>query len=238
MDLGIKDHTHDYNIIPNNCGKHLDIFPKTIFCVIAGSTNSGKTNLIVDLLKTGKIDYMDVYIYTTKLYQPAYQHLKEYYGNIERMIRYQTNKTVKIAHFVDLDEEIINPETLDKNNNHIMVFDDVMLKDQTQIKDYFCRGSHNNVNVFYLVQSLHAISKHCIRQNANMFVLFRQDDKTLKYFHETHCSGDMDFKEFQEFCYHGWSKQHGFVVINLWEHECGRYWANYNEVFIPNKFNK
>src|SRR5271163_3493394 len=142
----------------------LDIFPKTIFCVIAGSTGCGKTNLIVDLLKTGKINYIDVYIYTTTLYQPAYQHLKEYYGNIERMIRYQTNKTVKIAHFLDPDEEIINPETLDKNNNHIMVFDDVMLEDQTPIKDYFCRGRHNNVNVFYLVQSLHRIPKHCIRQ--------------------------------------------------------------------------
>ena len=60
-----------------------------------------------------------------------------------------------------------------------------MLKYQTKIKEYFCRGRHNNVNEFYLCQSIHKISKQCIRQNANMFILFFQDVKTLKYFHET-----------------------------------------------------
>src|SRR6266496_171294 len=113
-------------------------------------------------------------IYTTTLYQPAYEHLKEYYGNMEEMIKYQTGQALKIAHFLDPDEELVNPESLDKNKTHIMIFDDVLHKDQKQIKDYFCRGRHNNVNVFYLVQSLHAIAKHCIRQNANIFILFHQ----------------------------------------------------------------
>ena len=81
-----------------------------------------------------------------------------------------------------------------------------MLDDQTAIKKYFCSGRHNNVNVFYLVQSLHKIAKHCIRENANIFILFKQDDKTLKYFHETHISGDMDFKELKQFCDNAWMK--------------------------------
>ena len=62
-----------------------------------------------------------------------------------------------------------------------MIFDDVMLDDITAIKKYFCSGRHNNVNVFYLVQSLHKIAKHCIRENANISILFKQDDKTFKY---------------------------------------------------------
>ena len=112
-----------------------------------------------------------------------------------------------------------------------------MLKDQTVIKEYFCKGRHNNVNVFYLCQSLHKIAKHCIRENANIFILFKQDEKTLKYFHETHISGDMDFKEFKSFCQNAWDKKHGFVVINIWDDAyCGRYWANYNTVYTPNKF--
>jgi hypothetical protein len=120
-----------------------------------------------------------------------------------------------------------------------MIFDDVMLKDQTVIKDYFCRGRHNNVSVFYLCQSLHKIAKHCIRENANIFILFRQDDKTLKYFHETHISGDMDFTEFKQFCDGAWSNKHGFVVINIWDDDyCGRYWDNYNKVYTPRKYLK
>jgi hypothetical protein len=118
-----------------------------------------------------------------------------------------------------------------------MIFDDVMLKDQSVIKDYFCRGRHNNVSVFYLCQSLHKIAKHCIRENANMFILFKQDDKTLKYFHETHISGDMDFAEFKQFCDAAWSRKHGFVVINVWDYPyCGRYWSNYDSVYVPKKY--
>jgi hypothetical protein len=118
-----------------------------------------------------------------------------------------------------------------------MIFDDVMLKDQSVIKDYFCRGRHNNVSVFYLCQSLHKIAKHCIRENANMFILFKQDDKTLKYFHETHISGDMDFTEFKKFCDSAWSRKHGFVVINIWDEPyCGRYLSNYDNVYTPEKY--
>jgi hypothetical protein len=120
-----------------------------------------------------------------------------------------------------------------------MVFDDVMLKDQTKMKEYFCMGRHNNVNVFYLCQSLHKIAKHCLRDNANMFILFQQDNQALKHFHETHISGDMDFNEFKRFCDRAWNKKHGFVVINKWDEPyCGRYVENYEHIYQPNKYLK
>ena len=81
--------------------------------------------------------------------------LKEYYKILENFIIKKTEHVIKIAHFLDADEDIVDPSTLDKKQNHIMIIDDVMLKDKTQIKNYFCRGRHNNVNVFYLCQSLH-----------------------------------------------------------------------------------
>ena len=94
-----------------------------------------------------------------------------------------------------------------------------------------CTGRHNNVNVFfYLVQSLHAIVKHCIWQNANMFILFQQDQRTLKYFYKTHCHRDMDFDDFKNFCYKAWDKPYRFVVINLWVWY-GRYWAYYTDAY-------
>jgi len=220
--------------------QHAPFFPKNIFCIIAGSTGSGKTNLIENfLLSDGILDYSSVYIYSSTLYQPAYKYLKDYYEYLEKGIRNIFKINYKIAHFFESDEEIKNPSELDSSTNHIMIFDDVMLDDQTRIKEYFCKGRHNNVNVFYLVQSLHKIAKHCIRDNANVFILFKQDNKTLKYFHEMHISGDMEFKEFTKFCVRAWSKKHGFVVINKWEEPyCGRYILNYNEIYVPNKYEK
>ena len=120
-----------------------------------------------------------------------------------------------------------------------MIFDDVMLNDPTKIKEYFCRGRHNNVNVFYLCQSLLKIAKHCIRDNANSFILFDQDDKTMKYFHETHISGDKNFLEFKKFYDAVWSNKHGFIVINKWEDPyCGRYISNYKDIYVPEKYIK
>ena len=119
MEMGMKDHTKDYKIKPSNCGKYSDLFPHNIFCITAGSTGSGKTNLLIDFLRSDwKLNYNNGYIYTTTLYQPAYEDLKEYYENTERMIKYQTNQTMKLGHFLDPDEEIINPETLDKKKSY------------------------------------------------------------------------------------------------------------------------
>ena len=149
------------------------------------------------------------------------------------------NVTHKIAHFVKVkrDEELVDPTSLDSTKSHIIIFDDVMNEKQSKIIDYFCRGRHNNVNVFYLCQSLHKIAKHCIRQNANTFILFKQDDKTLKYFWETHISGDMDFREFKTFCDSAWETKHGFVIIHLWDDPyCGRFVRNYRDIHVPEKY--
>ena len=232
----VLDCSKDF-IIPGCKRKHSAIFPNTIRCVIAGSSGSGKTNLMIHLLRTEKLlNYSDVYIYSSTLYQSGYEYLKKYYGELEEIIKNKTKKTVKVAQFFDADDEIAKPEELDEDKNHIMVFDDVMYKDQTTIKDYFCRGRHTNVNSFYLCQSLYKIAKHGIRDNANMFILFKQGNKTLKYFHDN-ISGDMDYKEFKNYCDKAWSIKHGFVVINEWDDaECGRYWDNYTQIYTPEKF--
>ena len=77
------------------------------------------------------------------------------------------------------------------------------------------------------------------QKSANVFILFHQDDKPLKYFHDTHISGDMDFKEFKAFCGEAWNKKHGFAVINLWEEPyCEKYFQNYETIYTPAKYLK
>ena len=237
--MEIKDYSEKF-ATTNHKAKHAPFFPENIFCVIAGSTGSGKTNLLLNfLLEDGILDYSDVYVYTSTLHQPAYKYLKDYYNDFENTVKEQYKISIKVAHFFDADDEIKNSSELDPKANHFMIFDDVMLSDQTKIKEYFCKGRHNNVNVFYLCQSLHKIAKHCIGDNANTFILFHQDDKTMKYFYETYVSGDMDLKEFKKFCDEAWSKKHGFVVINLWEDPyCARYISNYKDIYFPKKYLK
>ena len=50
--------------------KHAPFLPKNIFCIIAGSTGCGKTNLILNFLLNGKnLDYTNIYIYSSTLHQ-------------------------------------------------------------------------------------------------------------------------------------------------------------------------
>ena len=61
----------------------------------------------------------------------------------------------------------------------------------------------------------------------------------MKYFHETHISGDMNFLEFKKFYDAVWSNKHGFIVINKWEDPyCGRYISNYKDIYVPEKYIK
>ena len=58
--MQVIDFSKKYEI-PRGCENHAEIFPRNIFCVIAGSTGCEKTNLMVNLLfRKNKINYRDV----------------------------------------------------------------------------------------------------------------------------------------------------------------------------------
>lgn len=219
--------------------KHSKLFPKNIFMLIVGSTGCGKTNLLLNLLLNDKrhIFYDDFYIWSPTLYQPKYKFLRAHTDNIEDYITKKYRVTLNIAKYFTQDEDILDPKLLDENKTHLMIFDDVQNENQNRIKEYFCSGRHNNFNVFYLCQSLNAVKKHGIRENVNVFIMFRLNEKTLKSFYESHVSSDMAFDEFKTFCENSWKNKHGYVVINLWsEPDDKKYISNYKQIYIPNKF--
>src|SRR5258706_14495080 len=104
--MEIMDYSKEYKTPNSTCGAHAAIFPKNIFCIIAGSTGSGKTNLMINFLRNVQtLNYRDVYVYSPTLHQDSYVNLKDYYQNLEKLIKLRTNLSVKIAHFFDTDQE-------------------------------------------------------------------------------------------------------------------------------------
>lgn len=72
---------------------------------------------------------------------------------------------------------------------------------------------HNDVNCFYLHQSYANISKHLIRDNANVIILFKQDDLNLKHIYEDHVGVDMTFEKFKNLCSFCWKNPYGCLTI-------------------------
>lgn len=186
--------------------KHSPLLPNNIRCIICGPSGVGKTNIIINLLESPNgLRFENVYIYSKSLFQPKYVYLQKLLSKIKGMGCYLFTSNDDIISF---DE--VKP-------NSVFIFDDVICNKQDNIRAYFCMGRHKGIDLFYLSQSYAHIPKHLIRENANMIVLFRQDDMNLKHIYNDYgLSVDMTFDRFKEMCAKCWSDdKHGFLVIDV-----------------------
>ena len=81
--------------------------------------------------------------------------------------------------FIKNIKELPPPDKLPKELKKLMIFDDVNPKEPV-IKEYFCRGRHNNCNMIYLNQSLFSLDRQSDRENCNLFDLLEQRGNVLK----------------------------------------------------------
>ncbi|KAF0745134.1 tigger transposable element-derived protein 4-like [Aphis craccivora] len=183
--------------------RHGELFPNTIRSLVLGSSGCGKTNLMYFLLvDENGLRFENVYIYSKTLEQPKYKLLKRIIDSIDG---------INIFTFFENDK-VIPPEKV--LSNSIFILDDVIGEHQNVIRDYFSRGRHNKIDIFYLAQSYSKVPKQLIRDNANLIVLFKQDETNLKHIYQEHCSGDMSYIQFKHFCMTCWNRDRfAFLVI-------------------------
>ncbi|KAL4104851.1 hypothetical protein QTP88_020127 [Uroleucon formosanum] len=95
-------------------------------------------------------------------------------------------------------EKVIAPE--EALPNSVFIFDDIISENQKIARTYFSSARHNLIDVCYLAQSYSKVPKQILLDNANFIVLFKKDETNLKHVYMEHCSGDMSYSEFKEFC--------------------------------------
>lgn len=150
------------------------------------------------------LHFENVYVYSKSLYQPKYVQLQKMLTSINGIGCYMFSSN----------DSVIPLENV--KHNSIFIFDDVICDKQNNIREYFCMGRHKGVDCFYLSQSYAHIPKHLIHENANLLVLFKQDDMNLKHiFNDYNVSVDMTFDTFKEICVKCWQeKKYGFLVMD------------------------
>lgn len=194
---------HDFATGSNVIQRHGELLPSTIRCIIAGPSNCGKTNVIIGLLEDlNGLRFENVYVFSKSLYQPKYVYLSKLLEPIE-----------KVGYFTFNDSEEIIPPVKAKPNS-VFIFDDVACNNQSVIREYFSMGRHNSIDCFYLCQTYSHIPKHLIRDNANLIVLFKQDELNLRHVYSDHVNTDMSFDIFKELCSLCWNNKYGFLVID------------------------
>ena len=71
---------------------------------------------------------------------------------------------------------------LNEYENGIIVFDDILGSSNSRFKDqFFIRGRHNNLDIYYPSQSYFDLAKRTKRNNSNKNILFNQTLKDIEH---------------------------------------------------------
>lgn len=183
--------------------RHSTLLPDSIRALIVGPSNCGKTNVMLSLIESPNgLKFENVYIYSKSLYQTKYEYLKKLISTIKGMRLYTFNNN----------DDVIQTDEIKPNS--IMIFDDVACDKQNNIKNYFSMGRHKNVDSFYLCQTYTRIPKHLLRDNANLIIMFKQDDLNLRHIFNDHVGCDISFEDFKKICHECWKEKYGFLTIS------------------------
>lgn len=183
--------------------KHGSLFPNSCRFLFTGPSGCGKSNALLALLfSPNGLQFENIYIYSKSLHQPKYLLLAEVLKNIPGIGYYSFENN----------EDVIDPK--EAHENSVFIFDDVVCEKQDKIKAYYSMGRHKFIDVAFLCQTYVKISKHLIRDNANIIVVFKQDDINMKHIFDEHVSPDMPYEDFKKICSLSWNDhKYGFLVI-------------------------
>ena len=120
-----------------------------------------------------------------------------------------SNSRIKIK---EISDEI---RPLNEYENGIIVFDDILGSSNSRFIDqFFIRGRHNNLDIYYLSQSYFDLPKRTIRNISNRIILFNQTLKDIEHIYRDVAGYDMNYDEFKELCRKSWEDDYNYLCID------------------------
>jgi hypothetical protein len=145
--------------------------------ILSGSSDSGKTTMIMNLLMGNKeikedgeryVLCNDVVLIGKHLDEPKWMIVRDFYNELAEAGEDVSFRALSPNEIPDIEE-------FDPNRATVVIFEDLMnmpKKIQEQIADYFSSGRHSNISPIYVSQRFFAILK-TIRENVNYISLHR-----------------------------------------------------------------
>lgn len=207
--------------------KNSPLLPSNVRAVVLGSSGSGKTFRVFNmLLQPDFLDYDTLHVFSPSLHQDEYRLLISGLKNrltkkdITLCIEGQNELGVSdpeslteqyartlspSALWTDVQvygyksvRDVPQPETLKKGRRHMLVFDDCMSGPQETLENFYTRGRHMNCNCIYLTQSWFELPRRTIRSNSNVVILFPVCHRDLKLIYNDLLESQIDLTQ-QEF---------------------------------------
>jgi len=127
--------------------------------IISAPSGSGKTNFLMNLITAFDNTFYKIIICVKNKAEPLYEMIEEKLNN---------NKIKQVEIYED--GEV--PQLPDDKKNRLIIFDDLLYDNQSEIKQYFIRGRKKGFSCIYLTQSYFKTPKD-LRLQCNYIVLGR-----------------------------------------------------------------
>ena len=119
---------------------------------------------------------------------------------------------------------------LNKYKGSVVIFDDMLgAKNSSQLDEFFTRGRHENLDVYYISQSYFALPRQSIRNNSDRLILFKQTLRVVQSMYHDIGAFDMIYDEFKEMCRVAWSEKFNYLCIDMTKNKNDGKYCIFNE---------
>ena len=105
---------------------------------------------------------------------------------------------------------------INKYKRSVVIFDDMFgSKNSSQIDEFFTRGRHEDIEVYYISQSYFGLPRQSIRNKSDRLILFKQTLRDVQSMYYDIGAYDMKYDEFKEMCHKTWDEKYNYLCIDM-----------------------
>ena len=201
-------------------GKKFEIITNNIFCLnhptnclIIGKTNSGKTNVVMNLIAKNSI-YEKIYNYTNYLDDKFCWLQNKFKNDI----------------FIYINE--INFDKIDRRYVNLVIFDDLVFSNK-KISEFYCKSRKLNCTCIFIGHTCRYFKNidRTLKNNIDYLIFTQLDKKELNMLYQD-INLNISLKDFQTI--NNDLKRYEFIMIDKYnDHEFTRIRKNFDQIYIP-----
>ena len=202
----------------NIIGKKFKTITNNVFCLnhptnclIIGKTNSGKTNIVLNLIAKNCI-YEKIHIYTNNT-DDKYNCLQNKFENDV---------------FIYLNE--IDFDKIDKNCVNLILFDDLVFSNK-KISEFYCRSRKLNCTSIFIAHRYFNYIDRTLKNNIDYLIFTQLDKKELNMLYQD-INLNITLKDFQTISNN--LQRYEFIMIDKYnEHEFMKIRKDFDQIYNP-----
>ena len=124
----------------------------------------------------------------------------------------------------------IEIKPINKYKESVVIFDDMLgTRNSFQIDEFFTRGRHEDLDVYYISQSYFVLPRQSIRNNSDRLILFKQTLRDVQSMYYDIGAYDMKYDEFKEMCHRAWDEKLNYLCIDMTKNKNDGKYRIFNE---------